>query len=152
MNTPGTNLPPRTEHSAGGIVFKLDSGAHEPLWLICKHSGYHKWVFPKGLIDPGETIDQTALREVREETGIEAEIIAQLPEPETYIYTFSGQKVHKRVDFFLMWAVGGSTDNHDFETEDVRWVTENEVFQMLGYELSKNTFQQALELYEKQKK
>lgn len=122
----------RDEVSAGGVVYR--EGADGPEVLICKASGYHKWVLPKGLIDPGETHEQTALREVREEVGVEAEIVTPLGEPEKYVYTARGMRVFKTVYYYLMRYVSGSKDDHDYEVEDVRWVSFDEAIEMMGFE------------------
>ena len=62
----------KQEFSAGGVVYRKLQDKF--VWLVGLHSGYHKWVLPKGMIEVGETQAQTALREVKEETGIVAEI------------------------------------------------------------------------------
>ena len=73
-----TKQQTRSEYSAGGCVYKqrtADSGQRTVKWLLGKHSGYHKWVLPKGLIENGETAEATALREVEEEMGVKAKIV-----------------------------------------------------------------------------
>jgi 8-oxo-dGTP pyrophosphatase MutT (NUDIX family) len=72
----------REEYSAGGVVYKkftAGSGQWTVKWLLGKHGGYHKWVLPKGMIEAGETEKETALREVKEETGVEARIVEDQP-------------------------------------------------------------------------
>ena len=70
------------EFSAGGVVyrkFKMENSKFKIAWLIGKHSGYHKWVLPKGLIEEGEHGWETALREVEEEVGIKARLVSEKP-------------------------------------------------------------------------
>lgn len=67
----------KREFSAGGVVFRREKG--ETMWLIGKHSGYHKWVLPKGLIEKGERGFETATREVEEEMGIRARLVSEKP-------------------------------------------------------------------------
>jgi 8-oxo-dGTP pyrophosphatase MutT (NUDIX family) len=72
----------KQEHSAGGVVYKKFTVNSEQLtvkYLLGKHSGYHKWVLPKGLIEAGETPEQTAVREVLEEMGVRAKIAGGEP-------------------------------------------------------------------------
>ena len=78
------------------------------------------WGLAKGGIEPEETIEAAAVREVREETGIVAEIESSLGETR-YFYVWDDVRVRKVVHFFLMRAVGGDTNDHDDEMEDVRW-------------------------------
>jgi 8-oxo-dGTP pyrophosphatase MutT (NUDIX family) len=88
----------RSEYSAGGCVYK-QWAAHGPStklringrwtvkWLLGKHSGYHKWVLPKGLIESGEKATSTAIREVEEEMGVKAKIVRGKPvHIEKYVY------------------------------------------------------------------
>lgn len=122
----------RDEVSAGGVVVR--EGAEGPEVLICKAAGYHKWVLPKGLVDPGETHQQTALREVREEVGVEAEIVGELGQPETYVYMARGTRVFKTVHYYLMRYVSGRPEDHDYEIEEARWVRFDEGIEMMGFE------------------
>jgi len=78
------------------------------------------WGLPKGLIEPGEAADATAVREVREETGIEADIERDLGEI-SYFYVWEGVRVKKSVRFYLMRATGGDVSRHDHEMEEVAW-------------------------------
>src|SRR3990167_11354460 len=81
------------ETSAGGVVYKrslrpsgLRKESNKIEFLIVQHSGHHRWVLPKGWIDAGETKEETAVREVKEEAGVEAEIQDYLGET-TIFYT-----------------------------------------------------------------
>jgi len=80
------------------------------------------WTLPKGTPDDGETVEQTALREVAEETGLEVRIVQPLPSIE-YTFVQSGTRIHKTVHYFLMEPVGGDLSRHDHEFERVRWVS-----------------------------
>jgi 8-oxo-dGTP pyrophosphatase MutT (NUDIX family) len=78
------------------------------------------WGLPKGVIEPDEAPEQAALREVREETGLEAEIDDDLGSI-SYFYQWEGVGVRKSVRFYLMHATGGDIADHDHEMEEVRW-------------------------------
>lgn len=104
--------------SAGGVVYRLEAGTL--LVALCGRERRGTWNLPKGTPDDGETLEETALREVREETGLEVEIEAPLGEIE-YWFTQSSERVHKRVHFFLMGERGGSLDDHDPEFDVVEW-------------------------------
>lgn len=134
----------KTEISAGGLVYKHQSGGL--VWLVVKHSGYHKWGFPKGRIEKGEKLEETAVREVKEEAGIVAKIVSEIHAPEKYFYSFNGEQISKTVHYYLMEFVSGDIADHDFETEDVRWVSADEVREMLGFPAAKKTFEAALAL------
>jgi 8-oxo-dGTP pyrophosphatase MutT (NUDIX family) len=82
--------------------------------------GQLAWGLAKGAIEQGESDEQAAVREVLEETGLEAEVEADLGDIR-YFYVWEGVRVRKRVHFFLMHATGGDVANHDSEMEDVRW-------------------------------
>lgn len=137
----------KEEFSAGGIVFKRD---HDVLYiLVSQHSGHHGWVFPKGFIGDKEEFkdeskEETALREVQEETGAIGEIIEPV-RPVDYWYQWEGEKRHKTVYYFLMKFVGGDITNHDWEMENVEWLPEDKVMERLTYPSDKKVWEQAQE-------
>ena len=111
----------RSEVSAGGVVYRReDDGVDLALAARRTRRGQLAWGLAKGAIEQGESDEQAAVREVREETGLEAEVEADLGDIR-YFYVWEGVRVRKRVHFFLMRATGGDVSEHDSEMEDVRW-------------------------------
>ncbi|HEX9376134.1 MAG TPA: NUDIX hydrolase [Actinomycetota bacterium] len=115
----------RTERSAGGVVFRPagdDGNGDVEIALASRRTrkGDLAWGLPKGLIEPAEQPEDAALREVREETGLDAEIEDDLGWI-SYFYVWEGERVRKSVRFFLMRATGGDISLHDHEMEEVRW-------------------------------
>lgn len=90
------------------------------------------WTLPKGTPDPGETVEQTALREVAEETGLEVRIVERLPSIE-YDFVQAGTRIHKVVHYFLMEPIGGDLTRHDHEFERVRWIPFDEAGELLSF-------------------
>jgi 8-oxo-dGTP pyrophosphatase MutT (NUDIX family) len=111
----------RHEVSAGGVVYRTGvDGAEICLAARRTRRGRLAWGLPKGNVEPDETPEAAALREVREETGLEAEIEHDLGTIR-YLYVWDGVRIRKQVRFFLMRATGGDVADHDDEMEDVRW-------------------------------
>jgi 8-oxo-dGTP pyrophosphatase MutT (NUDIX family) len=120
-----------SEHSAGGVVLRgEDCVVIVPTRLSA--AGRKVLALPKGHIDPGETAVQAALREVREEAGIEASVIEDLG-PVRYWYMRDGRRVAKRVDFFLLAYECGELEDHDDEVEVARWMPLREAATALSY-------------------
>jgi len=140
----------KREFSAGGVVYKKRKGGVG--WLVCKHSGYHKWVFPKGLVEEGEKVRQTAVREVEEECGIKTRIVGKIPEPEKYIYAFEGTKIFKIVEYFLMEYVSGDIKDHDWEMEEVEWLEFEAARERLDFSGAKKVLDKAKKLLEEKEK
>jgi 8-oxo-dGTP pyrophosphatase MutT (NUDIX family) len=131
------------EFSAGGVVVKKENGNN--LILVSQHSQHHGWVFPKGLIGDhikGEQKEDTAIREVEEETGAKGKIIKSLT-PVEYWYVFEGEKIKKTVYYFLMDYVSGDITKHDNEMENVEWLKPDEVEDRLTYPSDKKVWQEA---------
>lgn len=134
------------EEAAGGIVLRQaqDKSSKKKNWevLVTQHSQHHGWVFPKGLIDEGEDKETTALREVAEEGGVKAKIIKELP-PTEYFYQHEGEKIKKKVTYFLMEYVSGDIAAHDWEMEDAEWLPIDKVEERLSFKSDKEVFQKA---------
>lgn len=133
----------KREFSAGGIVFN-DAGQV----LVTQHSQNKHWSFPKGLVDPGQTTQEAALREVREEGGVETEIVDKVGYSK-YVYTFNNEKIFKVVTYFLMQYVSGNIKDHDFEVEESGWYTPDEALKQLSFSQDKVLLKKAIEIYGK---
>ncbi|KFI49549.1 NUDIX hydrolase [Bifidobacterium amazonense] len=126
-------LPVVREYSAGGLVFDR----HGRVAIIARHSrsGHLEWCLPKGHIEKGETPQQTAVREVHEETGILGEVVDSIATID-YWFTGTSQRVHKLVHHFALRQVGGelSVDGDpDHEAEDAIWVDFEDLDGVLSY-------------------
>src|SRR3990172_12125905 len=102
----------RKETSAGGVVYRrVDSSVQIALAARRTRRGELAWGLPKGAVEPDETPEVAAVREVLEETGLEAEIEADLGTIR-YFYVWEGVRVRKQARLFLMRAIGGDIANH----------------------------------------
>jgi len=146
MNKKNKKAESRREFSAGGVVYKGSK------WLVGKHSGYHKWVLPKGLVDKGESMAEAAVREVEEECGIKARVIEKLKESEKYVFTMDGVKVFKQVNYFLMEYVSGKIKDHGWEMEEVEWLEFKKAKGRLNYRGAKQVLERAKKLKAEKKK
>jgi 8-oxo-dGTP pyrophosphatase MutT (NUDIX family) len=105
-----------------------------------------RWQLPKGLVDPGEKPETTAIREVREEAGLEAEIIEKLKLVEYwYQATIAGRRVriHKFVHFFLMKYLSGDVADHDNEVNEARWMELAEAIETIAFKSERAVLEQA---------
>lgn len=113
--------------------------------MLRRERNGESWTLPKGTPAGSESPEQTALREVAEETGLAVRIVAPVGAIE-YFFTQEGTRIHKTVHYFLMEATGGSITAHDHEFDDVRWVPVEEARTLLTYPTERQVFEQALEL------
>ena len=114
--------PVRRQVSAGGVAFRRTRGGTE-IVLICV-GAQRRWQLPKGIVDEGESPEIAALRETREEGGIDTQLIAPLETVEYWYQALEdGERVrfHKFVHFFLLEYVAGDPADHDHEVVEARW-------------------------------
>lgn len=138
---PRLPLRHRRSTAAGGVVLRRGEHGAEVALLGRVNDG--SWVFPKGTPAAEESIEETALREVREETGLDVRILRPLGEM-TYSFVAGGERIHKVVHFFLMEATGGDPSLHDAEYDEVRWVTAPEARRMLTFDTYREVLDRAL--------
>jgi len=133
----------RSEVSAGGVVYRRsDEGVEVVLAARRTRRGDLAWGLPKGLVEPDETPEQAAVREVREETGLDADVEVSLGEIR-YFYVWEGIRVRKAVHFFLMRATGGDASQHDDEMEEVRWFPLSVALRRATYKGEREVLQRA---------
>ncbi|CAN5656690.1 hypothetical protein BH23CHL7_BH23CHL7_22830 [soil metagenome] len=106
------------------------------------------WSLPKGTPAADESVEQTALREVAEETGLNVRIIQPVG-PIEYFFVQRGTRVHKTVHYFLMEVTGGDLAGHDHEFDEVRWVPIEEARTLMSYPTERELLEQALPLAER---
>jgi 8-oxo-dGTP pyrophosphatase MutT (NUDIX family) len=155
-------------YSAGGVVFRLAPicspdrdflpGQNE---IDVEHHNFDKmisievvlvgrsyagiWALPKGTPEPGETIEQVALREAQEETGLQVQLIAYIGSI-SYAFVHEQVRYRKQVRHFLLEAVGGDTSLHDHEYDLVQWFPYHEACRLLTYQNEVNILYQAEEM------
>ena len=133
------------EISSGGVIFKRKNNSFEVV-LVSKKKG-KIWCLPKGHIEEGESLKETAIREVKEETGLRGEIVNKV---DNIIYWYSNKdkqgeliKIFKRVYFFLLKYVEGETKVHDHEVENVQWFDIKKARKILTYKTEQDVIKKA---------
>jgi 8-oxo-dGTP pyrophosphatase MutT (NUDIX family) len=129
--------------SAGGIVIRREAGIPQFVAGRRRREGDHyTWTLPKGTPNPGETTEQTAIREVTEETGLEVRITGPF-ESISYTFVQKGTRIHKTVHYFLMEPIGGDLAQHDHEFDAVRWVDLADAGGLLTFETERALVERA---------
>jgi 8-oxo-dGTP pyrophosphatase MutT (NUDIX family) len=142
----------RTERavSAGGVVYRQGEQGIEV--VLCGRSNENLWGLPKGTPGPCEHLETAARREVREETGLQVKPAGKVG---TINYWFArpaqGVRYHKFVHFFLMEPTGGSTQDHDWEYDQVDWFPLEEAVKRLTHKNEAETVRKAQSLIERMK-
>ena len=135
------------EFSAGGVLVRR---FHGRWWLAAIRPGGRPdgvWALPKGNIGPGEDPEATAIREVTEETGVEAESSGKLGDVR-YVYTRGGQRIFKVVSFYLLryrrGRIGDIPDAFRHEVDEARWLPLDEAPRLLSYRSEREMAEKAL--------
>ncbi len=139
-------LPSARATSAGGVVIRQGaSGTELVLGRRRRERDGVTWSLPKGTPNADETIEQTAIREVEEETGLRVRIVAPIG-PIEYFFIQSGTRIHKTVHYYLMEAVGGDLRLHDHEFDEVRWVRTADAPTLMTFPTEREVVTRALPL------
>jgi 8-oxo-dGTP pyrophosphatase MutT (NUDIX family) len=142
----GPKIPTTKEVSAGGVVYRrTDDGLEVVLASRRTRRGQLAWGLAKGGIEMGETREQAAVREVREETGLTADIEADLGDTK-YMYVWDDIRIRKTVHFFLMRHTGGDVEDRDDEMEEIRWFPMERAIKRAAYRGERDMLVKAAEL------
>lgn len=139
-------VPTETQVSAGGVTFRASSDRVEVVLISVGDA--QRWQLPKGMVDEGESREQAARREVREETGLHAELLEPLDKVEYWFFANRGGRrvrYHKFVYFYLMRYCDGSVSDHDHEVNEARWVEIGRAQEMLTFESDRRMVAMAAE-------
>jgi 8-oxo-dGTP pyrophosphatase MutT (NUDIX family) len=139
----------RTEDqvSAGGVAFRRRGRGIQVAIVAVNPS--RRWQLPKGLVDPGESPEQAAVREVREEAGVETDLMGLI---QTIEYWYRAERrgeavrYHKFVHFFLLSYRAGDVSQHDHEVAEARWVSGRQAVEMLAFASERSVVEKAVEM------
>jgi 8-oxo-dGTP diphosphatase len=143
----GVKFPTVDQVSAGGVAFRVRESVTEVAIISTLPS--RRWQLPKGLVDQGESPEEAAVREVREEAGVETDLLGPVEVVEYwYVGERRGHKVryHKFVHFFLLAYRGGDVADHDHEVAEARWVEIGEAQAMLAFKTERAVVEKAREM------
>lgn len=143
-NRPQRRSKRHNEFSAGGLVVDTERMAAAIIGRRDR-KGRMVWSFPKGHIEAGETPEMAAVREVCEETGLDAEIHTHLGEI-AFWFMLDGKRIFKTVQHYLLIARGGELSDADREVDAVEWVALSEVSTRLAYNDERKLLAKALEI------
>lgn len=138
-------MPVEKAVSAGGIVYR--SGANGLEVVICGRDADGIWGLPKGTPDKGETLEETAVREVTEETGLDVRIVDKVGVVE-YWFARDGTRYHKWVHHYLMEQTGGDTSRHDVEYDRVEWMPVEAAKKTLSFKNEASIVEKARQMVE----
>jgi 8-oxo-dGTP pyrophosphatase MutT (NUDIX family) len=134
----------KLEISAGGVAFRQRRQIIEVALISVGDKG--RWQLPKGLVDKKESTEAAAMREVREEAGIDTELVGRIDKIEYWYFSKYGPepaRIHKFVYFYLLKYLSGDVGDHDAEVNEARWVEIDEAIKMLAFDGEKKIAEKA---------
>ena len=135
----------KRQFSSGGVIFR--PSPRGPEVALISREGSTVWCLPKGLIEEGESVEETALREVQEETGLKGKLLRKIGQIRYgYVSKEERAKFFKVVTFFLIRRTGGSTRHHDFEVDEAAWFSLPKALKQLSYPSERNIMHKAAAL------
>lgn len=143
-------IPTLNQVSAGGVVYRWQAGELQVALISVGEKS--RWQLPKGLIDSQEIPEVAAIREVREEAGVEAELLEFIDKIEYWYYSNQkGRRVrfHKKVYFYLMRYLSGDVKNHDQEVNEAAWFDVDPAVEQLAFDSEKDVVRKAVESIQK---
>lgn len=134
------------EVSAGGVIFRRHAGELQTVLIHVRH----RWGLPKGHVEEGESAERAAVREVREETGLEGRVIQKLGDIR-YSYRDKTKqeeaiRIYKRVHFYLLRYLKGDVQDHDHEVDEARWFRMDEAIRNLKFATERKMVQRGLSI------
>ncbi|HZC69003.1 MAG TPA: NUDIX hydrolase [Nitrospirales bacterium] len=133
--------------SSGGVAFRPADAGYEVVLIRVARADGDAWALPKGWVEKGEDLEQTAVREVREETGLNARVLRKLGEVTYEFYSKADRsRIVKTVHLFLMQYLGGSMADHDDEVEEVRWFPFEDALRTMTYKNEREMVEKARSL------
>lgn len=135
-------VPTKLQISAGGVAFRNLNRKVEVALISVGPA--NRWQLPKGIVDKGESNETAAVREVREEAGVNTSLVSLIDKTE-YWYNDKSQNVrfHKFVYFFLLRYESGDVADHDDEVNEARWVEINEATELLAFDSERKIVEKA---------
>jgi len=148
--------------SAGGVVLRADANNGGKLSVaLCHRRAESLWALPKGTPEDGESVEETAAREVTEETGLQVETGPAIDDTYYSFFRTAGQtlgdmpfeenstvRIDKTVHWYLMKYIGGDTSDHDHEYDDVEWIEIKEASQRMTHRNEARVLEKAVAFYE----
>jgi len=135
----------RRHTSSGGVIYKAkEDGIQVVLISHYNQKGKLIWCLPKGSVEKGESLQETAIREVREETGVFGRVLEKIGQIQYWFYSKEEEtKIFKTVHFYLLEYLRGDEKDHDSEVDEARWVALQEAMGMLTHSSERTIMEKA---------